>query len=106
MPSAPNRGNRKCETCLHFTDMREEWKGRYVQNPRSSSYNAHGYCEWKCPPILARLLWGEWGQRVVGLDEWCHCWEERPEGLLLDGRGKLTRVDAPKEITHESPTRK
>ncbi len=106
MPSAPNRGNRKCATCLHFTDMREEWKDKYVQNPRGNASSAHGCCEWKCPPILARLLWSEWGQHVVGLDEWCHCWEERAKGPLLDGTDRLAWEKTLKEITHEPSSSK
>jgi hypothetical protein len=76
VPNAPNRGHRKCETCIHFTDKRDEWKDKYVVHPHRNNYSAAGYCEWKCPPIMARILWGEWSQRTVALDDWCHCWED------------------------------
>lgn len=86
MPSAPNRGNRKCETCIHFTDKRDELKGKYVQHPHRNDYSAAGICEWKWPPILARLLWGEWGQRTVAVDDWCHCWESNSHTSALSSQ--------------------
>lgn len=106
MPDAPNRGQRKCETCLLFTDKREKWNrdcvldaceckaarkefGRALcEHYKSPAYidtsgkdlsgPAAGWCEWKCPPILKHVLWGQWDKRLVAATDWCHCWEPQP----------------------------
>jgi hypothetical protein len=105
--SAPNRGRRKCATCVHYTDKRDEWertckldyceckaKGkefgiascpnwtpkRFIDTSDHGDIGGYptGYCEWKCPPILRKITWDQWKYRLVNADgSWCHCWEER-----------------------------
>lgn len=115
MTNAPARGARKCGSCAFYTSKEEEWnkeckldrcacktagkefgialcenyKGRtYIDT--SSHYDVGGpitgLCEWKCPPILRKILWGEFGNRYVNKDaSWCHCWQESSSGPTING---------------------
>ena len=120
--TAPNRGERKCGSCAFYTDKQEEWAAgcklavcecraqdktfgiALCENYKSRTYldtSNHGdiggfptgYCEWKCPPILRKILWDQFGNRLVNADgSWCHCWEPvKP----------VTTLDAPKIIEHQ-----
>ncbi len=110
MIQAPNRGTRKCETCIHFTDMRSEWNGTpnlkwddpgyrsptYIDaSGKGLSGPAAGLCEWKCPPILKRILWGEWGERTVAATDWCHCWETTRGFSVLATQSLLCGSETP-----------
>lgn len=119
--AAPNRGPRKCGTCIHYTSHEEEWNstckldrcecqiqgkefGRaYCDNYKSPSYidtSNHrdiggyptGYCEWKCPPILRKILWDQFQYRLVNKDgSWCHCWEPVKQHDLLSEKDSEIR---------------
>lgn len=105
MSTAPNRGGRKCGTCLHYADIQHELEAGCklamcecraqdktfgialcpnYKNPRYLDHSNHGdiggritgYCEWKCPPVMRHLLQDQWQYRAVNADgSWCHCWE-------------------------------
>ena len=128
MPQAPNRGERKCRTCIHYTDVTHELEAgcelevckcraegktfgiALCPNYRSQKFLDHsnhgdiggpitGYCEWKCPPILRKLLWGEQRYRAVNADgSWCHCWEPSPEVQVLGERIALPVPDKIKAL--------
>jgi hypothetical protein len=127
MPEAPNRGPRKCGTCIHYKTeedylkegcklpvckcrsegktfgiaLCEHYKPQVFldhSNHRDLGGPITGLCEWKCPPILRKLLWGQWQYRQVNKDgSWCHCWEPIPEAKPL-GQG-------PKLIEHQGGPR-
>lgn len=49
----------------------------YLDTSNHGDIGGHptGMCEWKSPPILRKLLWGQWNYRLVNKDgSWCHCW--------------------------------
>lgn len=103
MPEAPCRGERKCGTCALYTSKEEDWaagcklascecrlraegfgialckhyKPQTFIDRSNHDFDgpATGYCEWKCPPILRKVLWSEWRWRLVNKDtSWCHEW--------------------------------
>lgn len=127
----PNRGQRKCATCVHYTSQEDEWNndcslvrceckiqgkefGRaFCKNYKSKTYldtSNHGdiggyptgICEWKCPPILRKLLYNQFQYRLVNKDgSWCHCWELVKQYDLLSDKTPALRelhyeIDAPK----------
>lgn len=117
MPQAPNRGKRKCGTCALYEPMEGLEDGCYLDlcecrakgktfgiamcphfkpcryidhsNHRDIGGPITGTCGWKPPPILRKLLWGEWKYRLVNADgSWCHCWEPmQPVKELTHGAG-------------------
>lgn len=119
MTSAPNRGVRKCKTCIHYTDITADIEAgcklaackcraedktfgialcpNYRQplfldhsNHRDIGGPITGYCEWKCPPILRKLLRGEFQYRAVNADgSWCHCWEPVNSVKTIEVLGRL-----------------
>jgi hypothetical protein len=121
MSQAPARGARKCGSCAFYTSKEDEWNKEckldrcacktagkefgiaLCPNHTGKTYidtsNHHdiggpvtGLCEWKCPPILRKLLWGEFSNRYVNKDgSWCHCWQEQSAGSMIDS---LRQIDA------------
>jgi|SRR6187402_3518887 len=130
MSQAPSRGARKCGSCAFYTSKEEEWEkdckldrcscktagkefGRalcanykgatYIDTSNHGDIGGHptGYCEWKCPPILRKLLWGEFGNRYVNKDgSWCHCWQAVTSGPTIAG---LKMIETP-AVSAISPT--
>ena len=128
MPYAPTRGKRKCGTCAFYTHKLDEWEkdcklavceclaqdkhfGRALcKNYMSRVYldmsnhgdiggQATGYCEWKCPPILRKLLWDQFQYRLVNADaSWCHCWTSLGKVTELPGFVALIEAGTPKQL--------